>query len=126
MKGIKKYIALHLSIMVFSFTGVFSKMASSALNENGLYNLRFYIFLGLMLLNCGIYAIAWQRVIKQLDLSIAFAHRSVYLIWSQIWAFLIFNETLTKRNMLGLAVTLLGVMIVQLSDAGDMKKEART
>ena len=126
MKGIKKYIALHLSIMVFSFTGVFSKMASSALNENGLHSLRCYIFLGLMLLNCGIYAIAWQRVIKQLDLSIAFAHRSVYLIWSQIWAFLIFNETLTARNMLGLAVTLLGVMIVQLSDAKAMKKEERT
>ena len=126
MKGIKKYIALHLSIMVFSFTGVFSKMASSALNENGLHSLRFYIFLGLMLLNCGIYAIAWQRVIKQLDLSIAFAHRSVYLIWSQIWAFLIFNETLTARNMLGLAVTLLGVMIVHLSDAKAMKKEERT
>ena len=65
-------------------------------------------------------------MIKQLDLSIAFAHRSVYLIWSQIWAFLIFNETLTARNMLGLAVTLLGVMIVQLSDAKAMKKEERT
>lgn len=125
MKGIKKYIALHLSIMVFSFTGVFSKMASSALNKNGLHDLRFYVFLGLMLLNCGIYAIAWQRVIKQLDLSIAFAHRSVYLIWSQIWAFLIFNETLTARNMAGLAVTLLGVMIVQLSDAKAIKKEER-
>ena len=112
MKGIKKYIALHLSIMVFSFTGVFSKMASSALNENGLHSLRFYIFLGLMLLNCGIYAIAWQRVIKQLDLSIAFAHRSVYLIWSQIWAVVIFHENLSVNNIIGMIIVFIGVLVV--------------
>ena len=122
----KKYLQLHLNVLLFSLTGVFSKAASIQYNQHGLQAPLLYLFLFLMLLNCGIYAIAWQRVIKQLDLSIAFAHRSVYLIWSQIWAFLIFNETLTARNMLGLAVTLLGVMIVQLSDAKAMKKEERT
>ena len=41
------------------------------------------------------------------------ANRSVYLIWSQIWAVLIFHENLTVKNIIGLLIVLVGVMVVQ-------------
>lgn len=66
-----------------------------------------------MAANCGVYAIAWQKVIKKFSLSTAYANRSVYLIWSQVWAVVIFQESLSVKNIIGLLVVLVGVMVVQ-------------
>ena len=66
-----------------------------------------------MAANCGVYAIAWQKVIKKFSLSTAYANRSVYLIWSQVWAVVIFQESLSVKNIIGLLVVLMGVMVVQ-------------
>ena len=100
MNKAKDYIQLHLNILLFSLTSVFSKAASVQLNRGGIKNPLLYVFLFLMVANCGIYAIAWQKVIKKFSLSTAYANRSVYLIWSQIWAVLIFHENLTVKNTL--------------------------
>lgn len=113
MEKIKDYVLLHLNIMLFSFTSVFSKLASNELNKNWIYGWKLYLFLFLMLLNCFVYAIAWQKVIKKFDLNTAYANKSVYLIWSQIWAILIFAEKLTATNIAGMVVVLIGVLVVQ-------------
>ena len=63
--------------------------------------------------NSGIYAIAWQQVIKKFSLSTAYANKSVYLLWSQIWAVVIFHENLSVRNIIGILVVLTGVWVVQ-------------
>lgn len=125
MKRFKDYIFLHLNICLFSFTGVFSKLASNVLNESGLRSMMLYVYLGLMLLNCVIYAIAWQRTIKNFDLSFAFANRSVYLVWSQVWAVIIFKESLTVCNIIGMLVVLAGVMIVQIANSKDIAEEEK-
>lgn len=109
----RKYLLLHLNILLFSFTGIFSKLASIQYNKDGLNSWLLYLFLFLMIVNCGIYAIAWQKIIKNFELSTAYAHRSVYLIWSQIWAVLIFKEYLSLKNLLGMLVVLIGVLVVQ-------------
>ena len=75
--GVLDYIKLHLNILLFSFTTVFSKAASVQLNEYGVHSRLLYVFAFLMLLNCGIYALAWQQVIKKFQLSIAYANKSV-------------------------------------------------
>ena len=64
MEKVKNYIQLHLNILLFSLTSVFSKMASVQYNRHGLGSIWLYVFLALMIGNCGIYAIAWQQVIK--------------------------------------------------------------
>ena len=121
MGKIRDYILLHLNIMLFSFTSVFSKLASVQFNEGGLGNPMLYVFVFLMFLDCLVYALCWQKVIKRFDLNIGYANRSVYLLWSQIWAVLFFGETLTPRNIIGLLVVLAGVVIVSLS--GEKRKE---
>ena len=113
MERMRKYLLLHLNILLFSFTGIFSKLASIQYNKDGLNSWLLYLFLFLMIVNCGIYAIAWQKIIKNFELSTAYAHRSVYLIWSQIWAVLIFKEYLSLKNLLGMLVVLIGVLVVQ-------------
>lgn len=109
----RDYIQLHLNILLFSLTGVFSKLASIQYNEHGLKGKLLYLFLFLMIANCGIYAIAWQQVIKKMPLSVAYANKSVYLLWSQVWAVLIFHENLSVQNIIGILVVLVGVWTVQ-------------
>lgn len=106
------FIKLHLNILLFSFTTVFSKAASIQLNEQGLHSVWLYIFAFLMLLNCGIYALAWQQVIKKFELSVAYANKSVYLIWGQLWAVAIFREHLSFMNIVGLMLVFAGVVVV--------------
>lgn len=62
MKNFRNYLQLHLNILLFSLTSVFSKLASIQYNKNGLHAPLLYVFLFLMIANCGIYAIAWQQV----------------------------------------------------------------
>lgn len=113
MERIKNLLQLHLNIMLFSFTGIFSKLASVQYSQRGLTSPLLYLFLFLMMANCGVYAIAWQRSIKKFSLSTAYAHRSVYLVWSQLWAVVIFHENLSWNNILGMFVVFIGVLVVQ-------------
>lgn len=110
---VKSYICLHLAILLFSFTSVFTKIASNAYKNHGIFSITLYLFLGLMFLNCFVYAIIWQKVIKNFELSVAYANKSVYLIWSQIWAVSLFHETLNMRNIIGLILVFIGVLVVQ-------------
>lgn len=113
---LKDYAFLHLCIMIFSFTPVFTKMASFEFNKNGIWGIGLYFYLFLMLLDCFIYALAWQKIIQKFELSTAYANKSVYLIWSQIWAAVIFHETLSMQNIIGLVIVLIGVLVVQKNE----------
>ena len=123
MKNVKRYLLLHFNILLVSFTGVFSKAASNCYKREGLFSLSLYLFLGLMVLNCLIYALAWQKTIKYFDLNVAYANKSVYLLWSQVWAIVIFKEILTFQNIVGLFIVLVGVLIVQKDDTTLPNKE---
>lgn len=116
MERVKKYILLHLTVMLFSLTSVFSKAASICYNEGGLKNAMLYAFILLMLLNCGIYALVWQKVIKKFDLNVAYANRTVYMIWSQIWSVTIFHENLSVTNIIGLVMVFIGVLVVVFNE----------
>ncbi len=113
MPKIKDYVQLHLNILLFSLTSVFSKLASIQYNRHGFSSPWLYVCGFLMLANCGIYALAWQQVIKKFSLSTAYANKSVYLLWSQIWAVVIFHENLSVQNIVGILIVLAGVWMVQ-------------
>lgn len=88
-------------------------MASAEFNRNGIYGWKLFLFLFLMFADCFVYALVWQKAIRRFDLNVAYANKTVYLIWSQIWALLIFGEVLTARNILGLVIVFFGVLVVQ-------------
>lgn len=115
MERVKDYLFLHVCVMLFTFTGVFSKFASRAFNDGGIRNPKLYLYVFLMFFVCFLYALCWQKIIKKFDLNVAYANRSVYLLWSQIWAVAIFGEHLTPRNIIGLVIVLAGVIVVSLS-----------
>jgi len=102
-------------------TEVFGKYAAITYKEEGLFSSRLFVFLFLMLTVCAFYAFCWQKIIKHFDLHIAYANRAMYLVWSQVWASMIFSEVITAKNIVGMLIVLSGVILVS---TGDAEKEA--
>lgn len=109
----KRLLILHINILLFSFTGIFSKLCANSIGENGIFSVYTVIFAGLILLNCGIYALFWQQNLKHFDVNVAYAHRSVYNIWSLLWSVLIFSEKITIGNIFGTVLIIAGIWVMR-------------
>lgn len=109
----KQILFLHISILIFSATGIFSKLAANNINANGVFDVWTFVFAGLMLLDCGIYALFWQQNLKYFEVNTAYAHRSVYNVWSLLWAVVIFSEEITLGNVVGTILIIIGVLVIQ-------------
>lgn len=123
MGKVKDYFLLHLCVMIFSFTSVFAKAAANSYNNGGFMNPKLYLFAFLMLAVCVVYAFFWQKVIKNVDLHVGYANRTVYLIWGQIWAITIFGEHLSLKNVIGLIIVFIGVLVVTLNTTYEEEEE---
>ena len=60
----------------------------------------------------GIYALCWQQVIKRVELSVAYANRAMALLWSLLWAVLLFGEQITVKKLIGVGLVLAGTLII--------------
>lgn len=113
MQKTKQLLILHLNILLFSFTGIFSKLCAGNIAEKGAIDIRTFVFAGLILINCGIYAAFWQQNLKHFDVNVAYAHRSIYNIWSLLWAVLVFSEKITVGNICGTGLIIAGIWVIQ-------------
>lgn len=124
MDKIKYFIYLHLCILIFSMTEIFGKLAANTYKAEGMYSVKLYVYLALMLFVCMFYAFCWQKIIKHFELHTAYANRAMYLVWSQIWASMIFSEVITFKNVIGMLIVMMGVILVSTGDAGSDEEVA--
>lgn len=115
MKKINILIALHLMLMLYSVSGVCSKLAG----KYSFLSLQFCFFYGVVILLLGIYAIGWQQIIKRLPLSETFANKAVTVVWGSVWGKLFFHETITIAKMVGAAIVIVGIVLYASSDCED-------
>ena len=101
-------LILQLAVMCMSFGPLIAKYASQySINEY-----KFIVsYLILITLLIGYYVV-WQYVLRKLPLSIAYSNRSSSIIWSLTWAFLITGESITKYNIIGSILIIIGIQIV--------------
>ena len=104
----KLILALQLVVMLYTLSSVAAKMASG----QSFLSLPFLISYGVEILILGFYAIAWQQIIKRCDLSVAYANRSMAILWSLVWTVIFFHESLTVKNIIGVLIVFAGTMIV--------------
>ena len=78
----KLILALQLVVMLYTLSSVAAKMASG----QAFLSLPFIVYYGVEILILGFYAIAWQQIIKRCDLSVAYANRSMAILWSLVWS----------------------------------------
>lgn len=111
MKGrisIKNILILQAVVIIYTLSSVVAKYATG----QELFSFSFFLFYGLEIVILGVYAILWQQMIKRFDLSVAYANRAMALLWSAVWAIVLFRDTLALKQVLGIAFVVLGTVIV--------------
>ncbi len=104
----KDILTLQAVIVVYTLSSIFSKLAST----REPLSVSFCLFYLAQLFILGIYALLWQQMIKKFELSVAYANRSVALLWSLVWAVLIFRDPITWKNAAGVLLVIIGTFII--------------
>lgn len=112
---IKTLLLLHMLLLLYSISSIFSKLAAA---ENFL-STRFIIFYGLVIGLLGIYAVAWQQIIKRLPLTAAYANKAVTVVWGILWGALFFHESITIGKVVGGVFVMVGIILFPPYEKGD-------
>lgn len=109
---IKTLFALHMLLMVYSTSGILSKLAAGV----DFLSIEFCIYYGGVLLLLGFYAIGWQQILKRLPLTTAFSNKAVTIVWGIIWGALFFFEPITSPKAVGALLIIAGVVLFSHAD----------
>lgn len=109
---LKEIFILQIVIAIYTLSTVFAKFASG----QEFMSFKFILYYGLEMLILAVYAVVWQQLIKKFDISVAYANKAMGLLWSIVWAILIFNETITIKNVIGVIIVIAGTIIVNSED----------
>lgn len=104
-------IVAFLAILIESFSSVFLKLAGMQ-NE---FNLKYLFFFACAVAVMAIYAVMWQLILEHMPLTTAYMRKGISYVMVFIWAVVIFKETLTIFNIVGMIIILIG-MVVSFSD----------
>lgn len=118
----KNILLLQAVVVIYTLSSVVAKFATG----KELFSFSFFLFYGIEVAILGVYAILWQQMIKRFDLSVAYANRAMALLWSAIWAVVLFYENLTGKQLLGIAFVIIGTVIVNTDQSPKEKKEEQT
>lgn len=110
--SLKSILILQLVVVIYTLSSVAAKGAAGY----EMLSWQFIFFYGLEIAILGVYAILWQQIIKRFDLSVAYANRSMAILWSLVWAVIFFHEKITVNNVLGVLIVLAGTMLVNTDD----------
>lgn len=120
LKRIKNILMLQGVVIIYTISGIMSKNASA----NGAEPIKLIFFLGMDLLFLGVYAILWQQLIKRFELSVAYANRSMAILWSMIWAVIFFHDNITMRNIIGVIFVVIGTLIINTDTASQAGEDS--
>lgn len=104
----KVILCLHALLFIYSIESVCSKMAAA----QEMFSFKFFLFYGLVLFLLFVYALAWQRILKYMPLTIAYANKGITIIWGMVWGALLFHEAITVKTIIGGAIILAGIYMV--------------
>lgn len=105
---LKTIVKLQAVVVIYTLASIFAKLASG---EHFL-GVKFLLFTGLELVVLFVYALLWQQVIKRTELSVAYANREMYLLWSLLWAVLFFHNKITVTNVIGCILVIAGTLVI--------------
>lgn len=103
----KILLLLHIILIIYSMSGIFSKMAAGQPFLSG----RFFIYYAVAIILLGVYAAGWQQVMKHLPLTAAFANKAVTVVWGMVWGIVFFEEPVTKGKAAGALLVIIGIFI---------------
>lgn len=112
MKQAKWFLILHIFLGIYALSSVCSKLAA----RQPFLSLPFLLLYGGMLLALVVYAFGWQQVIKHLPLTTAYANKAVTVVWGILLGLLLFDETVTPRQIVGAVIIVVGIVLFVRAD----------
>lgn len=105
---IKYFILMHCVLLFLSLNAVCSKQAA----QYEWLTFKWFLFYGLVIFCLGVYAIAWQIILKGLPLTVAFSNKAVAIFWGMFWGAVLFDEQITYKHIISALVILTGIIII--------------
>ncbi len=122
IKKLKTAVKLQAVVLIYTFASIFAKLASGEI----FFSVTFFLFAGAELIALFLYALVWQQVMKKTELTVAYANREMYLLWSLLWAAAFFHEKITAANMIGCILVIVGTVVITADDADKEEKGKET
>lgn len=113
----KWLVLLHVLLLVYSMGSVCSKIAA----QQAFGSPRFLLLYCGVILTLAIFAIGWQQIIKHLPLMTAYANKAVTVVWGMIFGAILFQEQISLRQLLGVAIIIAGVTLFIYADRGETR-----
>ncbi len=108
----KELAALQLIVFVYSLISMLSKCVSMEIRKYGFFSGQVLLGLTGFFLALAVYAFFWQKILKKVELSVAYANKAAGLLWTLVWSAFFFGEQVTFKNVAGLLVICAGVLMV--------------
>lgn len=108
IKKNKYCLYLVLAMVLFSFTSIFSKLAS----KEEFLSFKYIFFYGMIIFVLGLYAIVWQQILKKVELSVAMSFKPLVIIFNLLWAILFFHSECNIKIIIGFVLILVGIVII--------------
>lgn len=109
----KKSTAAQYGLLVFAL--LFFSLSSLCLRFSAQYPVMsgaFILFYALSIIILMVYAVLWQKILKYVELSRAYALKPFSMILSMIWGVMLFHERITWNMIIGTGMILLGIRMV--------------
>jgi len=97
--------------LLYACVGICTKMAALQTPMSWAYMLWFVGAVAII----AIYALLWQQVLRRFELSTAYLFKGTTLIFTMLFAALLFGEAITLPNILGSVLIIIGITLLAKS-----------
>ena len=68
-------------------------------------------YFALVILSMAVYAVLWQIILKRVELTQAYLFKSLTVVFSLFFAWSIFHEVITLKNLIGCGFIVAGIVL---------------
>lgn len=106
------YVYILLAILFQAFSGILSKYASMSIQGFTAIALLSNVFYFASLTCLVLQALVWQQALRYYELSFAYAFLSLVNFIVLMSSYLLFNESITLANVMGLVIISCGIYLI--------------
>ena len=107
-KKVKTYALIHACYLLYSLALVSAKFAGAY----SILSFQAIVLYGVGFLLLGVFALAWQQILKIVPLTVASANRAVTIVFGMFWGVVLFGESISFNMVVGAALIMCGVVIM--------------
>lgn len=111
------YFSLALSLLCRSLVFVFAKQAALGTADTGIARILINPWYWAEIAALGAQTILWIRVLKSLDLNVAYPATALVYALNLGWSWYLFGETVSFVHILGCAIMIVGIVITTTSQS---------